>query len=60
MYGIDVDDDHLLSRRSWRWLNLRISGLLERPPVIVSYGDGKLASVPDTRIGYALYPPEFE
>lgn len=27
-YGIDVEDDNLLSRRSWRWLRVRISGLL--------------------------------
>lgn len=60
VYGIDVDDDDLLSRRSWRWLNVRIAGLLECPPVLVPYGDGKLTSVPATRTGYALHPPEFE
>ncbi|WP_206337685.1 hypothetical protein [Streptomyces sp. WAC 06738] len=28
MYGIDVEDAHLLRRRSWRWLKIRIFGLL--------------------------------
>lgn len=31
VYGIDVDDDQLLTARSWRWLNVRIGGLLNRP-----------------------------
>jgi hypothetical protein len=60
VYRIDVDDDDLMSRRSWRWLHVRISGLLDRPPVWVPYGDGKLAAVPSTRLGYALRPPEFD
>jgi hypothetical protein len=28
VYGIDVEDDGLLRRRTWRWLQLRILGLL--------------------------------
>ncbi|MFI0739347.1 hypothetical protein ACH4PU_14845 [Streptomyces sp. NPDC021100] len=27
-YGIDLGDDRLLRSRSWRWLRLRILGLL--------------------------------
>jgi hypothetical protein len=27
-YGIDIDDRELLRRKSWRWLSLRILGLL--------------------------------
>jgi hypothetical protein len=27
-YGIDVEDDHLLQRRSWRWFRTRVIGLL--------------------------------
>lgn len=28
MYGVDVEDEQLLRRRSWRWLRVRIFGLL--------------------------------
>ena len=28
VYGIDIDDRHLLRRRTWRWLEARILGLL--------------------------------
>ena len=60
VYGIDVNDDDLLSRRSWRWLRVRIGGLLEMPPTFAPYGDGKVAAIPSTRLGYALNPPEFK
>lgn len=29
--GIDVDDDQLMTTRSWRWLRTRITGLLADP-----------------------------
>ncbi|MEU8473765.1 hypothetical protein [Streptomyces hygroscopicus] len=28
MYGIDVEESRILSERSWRWLRIRILGLL--------------------------------
>ncbi|WP_091638497.1 hypothetical protein [Micromonospora pallida] len=28
VYGVDVEDRALLRTRSWRWLDVRISGLL--------------------------------
>lgn len=31
MYGIDLDDRELLRARSWRWLKVRIVGLLDMP-----------------------------
>ncbi|WP_211246589.1 hypothetical protein [Amycolatopsis taiwanensis] len=30
MYGIDLDEPGLLRARSWRWLRVRIQGLLMR------------------------------
>lgn len=30
-YGIDMEDRELLRRRSWRWLRVRIAGLLSDP-----------------------------
>ncbi|WKU08556.1 hypothetical protein [Micromonospora sp. HUAS LYJ1] len=40
-YGIDVDNRGLMRRRSWRWLEARILGLLSA----------------DTRLHRALAPP---
>lgn len=54
MYGIDVEDDQLLTRRSWRWLANRIGGLLDRPATILP--DGR--TVASTRLGLALYPTQ--
>lgn len=31
VYGIDISDSAVLDGRSWRWLTVRIAGLLERP-----------------------------
>jgi hypothetical protein len=42
VYGIDVDDEQLMTARSWRWLRVRIDGLF---------------NIPDTRIWRALQPP---
>lgn len=41
-YGIDVDDRDLLRRRTWRWLRIRILGLLAA----------------DTRLSRALAPAD--
>lgn len=54
MYGVDIEDDRLLERRSWRWLASRISGLLDRPLVFTP--DGR--AVHSTRLGLALFPPQ--
>ena len=54
MYGIDIEDDDILTRRTWRWLSLRIQGLLDAPPTIAPDGTG----VPSTRLGWALNPPK--
>ncbi|WP_431892976.1 hypothetical protein [Micromonospora haikouensis] len=40
-YGVDVDNRGLMRRRSWRWLEVRILGLLSA----------------DTRLNRALAPP---
>lgn len=29
--GVDVEDDDLMTSRSWRWLTVRITGLLNHP-----------------------------
>ena len=63
MFGIDVDDDDLMTARSWRWLHTRVKSLLDRPDEFVSYQVGetqKIAAVPTTRVGRALTPPKFE
>lgn len=52
-----------MAARSWRWLRARIAGLLDRPPMFLSYQSGevvKVAVVPSTRLGYALNPPVIE
>lgn len=28
VYGIDLDDEHLMATRTWRWLRTRIAGLI--------------------------------
>lgn len=52
-----------MTARSWRWLRIRIIGLLEQPASVVAYQVGdvmKLAQIPATRIGLALNPPVFD
>jgi hypothetical protein len=45
-------------RRSWRWLRIRITALLSRPPTIVDLGMGsEVIEIPSTRFGLALNPP---
>lgn len=63
MYGIDVDDEALMSARSWRWLRMRVVGLMSRPSSMFAYTAGettRIAVVPTTRVGFALNPPTFE
>lgn len=43
-----------MRERSWRWLQMRILGLLDRPPLISP--DGR--AIPSTRLGLALFPPQ--
>lgn len=32
MYGVDLEEDpDLLSSRSWRWVRVRVQGLIDRP-----------------------------
>lgn len=60
VYGIDVEDIPMMQRRTWRWLRTRIMGLLDVPPVFLQVYVGEkswLEVIPQTRIGYALYPP---
>lgn len=56
VYGIDMDADDILRKRSWRWLQARISGLINAPPIVSP--DGRL--VPSTRLGWAINPPGSE
>jgi hypothetical protein len=47
-----------MSRRTWRWLRVRITALLARPPAIVDPGMGsEVIEIPSTRFGLALNPP---
>lgn len=52
MYGIDTGSG-ILRERSWRWLTVRISGLLARPPGF--HPDGR--AIHSTRLGLKLHPP---
>lgn len=52
-YGLDVEDDDLMTTRSWRWLRTRITGLLKIPPTVTP--DGR--AIAATRVGLALFPP---
>ncbi|WP_405663383.1 hypothetical protein [Streptomyces sp. RK9] len=42
VYGVDVGDPHLMRTRTWRWLRVRILGLLSA----------------DSRLARHLAPPE--
>lgn len=62
VYGIDVDDDELMAARTWRWLRARVLSLLDKPATFVPINTGesvRLVAVPTTRLGCALYPPDF-
>jgi hypothetical protein len=56
-HGVDVGDAKLMRRRSYRWLKVRILGLLDLPPAITYLPDGRFLHIPQTRLGYALDPP---
>lgn len=43
VYGIDLGNQGLLRARTWRWLKVRIVGLLDDP---------------GTRLSTTLYPPQ--
>ena len=47
-----------MAKRSWRWLRVRITGLLSRPSsfLVLDMGADVIA-VPSTRFGLALNPP---
>lgn len=45
----------ILRERSWRWLQVRIMGLLSKPPALITE-DGRV--IASTRLGLALHPPE--
>jgi hypothetical protein len=55
--GIDLSSG-IMRERSWRWFSVRVSGLLNKPPSLIVTPDGKVHSIPSTRLGAALYPPE--
>jgi hypothetical protein len=63
---IDVEDSALMRARSWRWLRVRILGLLDVPPCgfrDVTTGSGKTAKTHAqplwaTRIQSAIYTKE--
>ena len=48
--GVDVGDEQLMSTRSWRWLRVRILGLLSAPVAI-----GVAGPVFSTRLQQALF-----
>lgn len=35
VYGIDLDDDRVMTGRTWRWLRTRIVGLLDRDSALL-------------------------
>jgi len=51
VYGIDVGDPVLMSSRSWRWLRVRILGLLDAAPQYVPLTDGSVRIMPGSRLG---------
>lgn len=52
VYGIDLEDPRL-ARRSWRWLRIKIIGLLTAPPIFRPDG----VVVPSTRLGREMWTP---
>ncbi len=49
--GIDVGDPRLMADRSWRWLRVRILGLLDTQAQYVTLADGSPLTIPSSRIG---------
>ena len=58
VYGIDCGDMQMMRARSWRWLKVRVDGLLTGPPTVVVYPSGQSQILPTTRVGFALNPPK--
>lgn len=59
-YGVDVGSG-ILDRRSWRWLKVRIEGLLAVPSAPSEYHTDKglkRTAIHQTRVGLALEPPD--
>lgn len=52
-YGLDLTEP-VLRGRSWRWLRIRVEGLLAVPPQVTDSG----VVVQATRLGGQLRPPE--
>lgn len=55
--GVDLDDPAIRKGRTWRWLRVRVEGLLSKPPALVVV-DGRVVRVPTTRLALALDPPD--
>ncbi len=55
VYGFDTGAPGALEDRSWRWLQVRILGLLQIPPTVIPLTDVR---VPATRLGRALHKPD--
>ena len=49
--GIDVGDPVLMKSRSWRWLRVRILGLLDADLHYVPLADGSVTAIPGSRLG---------
>jgi hypothetical protein len=54
--GVDVDAPEIRRGRTWRWLRVRIEGLLSAPPQIVIDGRGNPVRVPQSRLALGLEP----
>lgn len=50
---MDVDDNALMTARTWRWLRTRILGLIDHPVHLDPFGQPVWA----TRLQEALNPP---
>lgn len=57
-HGVDVGDAQLMRSRTWRWLRVRIEGLLSVPPVLSWNPEGHPVWVQQTRLGLTLDPPK--
>jgi len=59
-HSVDVGDRRLMRSRTWRWLKVRIEGLLSIPPALSWTPDGHAVWVQQTRLGLALDPPDLQ
>jgi len=48
---MDVGDPVLMTSRSWRWLRVRILGLLDARLQYLPLADGSMLPVPGSRLG---------